>query len=74
MIGILPDRAREVYAIPEGFEPLTGLAIGHAAGPGDDVPAPLRERDETPRPRRPAREFVFEGAWQRPAGFVARSS
>jgi nitroreductase len=73
MIGILPDRARELYAIPESFDPLTGLAIGYAAGPGDEAPAPLRERDQTPRQRRPAREFVFEGAWQRPAEFTGGS-
>src|SRR5512142_1883109 len=29
MIGILPDRARELYGIPDGFRPLTGLAIGY---------------------------------------------
>lgn len=28
MIGILPDRARELYAIPEDAEAVTGLAIG----------------------------------------------
>jgi hypothetical protein len=33
MIGILPDRARELYRIPEGFRPLTGLAIGYAENP-----------------------------------------
>src|SRR5947209_19385576 len=33
MIGILPDRAREVYQIPEGVQPLTGLAIGYAGDP-----------------------------------------
>jgi nitroreductase len=73
MIGILPDRARELYAIPETAEALTGLAIGYPAGAGDDVPAPLRERDRGARQRRPAREFVFEAAWQRPAGFVTGS-
>jgi nitroreductase len=34
MIGILPDKAREIYAIPEGYEPLTGIAIGYAG----DIP------------------------------------
>ena len=33
MIGILPDKARELYRIPEGVQPLTGLAIGYAADP-----------------------------------------
>ena len=29
MIGILPDRVRELYRVPEGVQPLTGLAIGY---------------------------------------------
>ena len=29
MIGILPDRAREQYAIPDDVRPLTGIAIGY---------------------------------------------
>src|SRR6516165_3377441 len=33
MIGILPDKAREIYRIPDGFQPVTGLAIGYAADP-----------------------------------------
>src|SRR5438874_10538077 len=27
MIGMLPDKARELYRIPEGVQPMTGLAI-----------------------------------------------
>src|SRR5262245_23914817 len=41
MIGILPDRAREVYRIPEKVQPLTGLAIGYVADPGT-LPENLR--------------------------------
>src|SRR6516162_9107305 len=33
MIGILPDRAREIYQVPANVQPLTGLAIGYAADP-----------------------------------------
>jgi nitroreductase len=42
MIGILPDKAREIYAIPEGYEPLTGIAIGYAGDP-KALPKGLRE-------------------------------
>ncbi|MFQ5747581.1 MAG: nitroreductase family protein [Gemmatimonadota bacterium] len=66
MVGILPDRAREVYGIPEGFEPLTALAVGYAADP-DSVPGPLGDRDRTERARRPVAEFVFAAGWERPA-------
>ena len=62
MIGILPDKAREIYAIPEGYEPLTGIAIGYAGDP-KALPEGLRERDLARRPRKPLREFVFGQTW-----------
>lgn len=62
MIGILPDRARQLYDIPEGVQPLTALAIGYAADP-QQLPEPLRERDLTSRSRKPLAEFVFGGGW-----------
>jgi hypothetical protein len=58
MIGILPDRARELYAIPEHSHALTGLAIGYLGEP-DALPESLRDRDGTPRTRKPLAEFVF---------------
>ena len=60
MIGILPDKARLTYGIPEGYEALTGLAIGYAADAAH-APEPLKERDEAPRARKPLSEFVFAG-------------
>ena len=62
MAGILPDKARETYAIPEGFEPWTGLAIGYADD-SDDVPGQLRARETGPRQRKKLNEFVFEDSW-----------
>ena len=62
MIGILPDKAREVYRIPESVQPLTGLAIGYAADP-NILPEKYRERDLTPRSRKRLGEFVFGGEW-----------
>src|SRR5262245_17873117 len=62
MIGILPDKARELYRIPDGVRPLTGLAIGYAADPGG-LPENLRGRDLAQRTRRPLAEFVFGGRW-----------
>jgi nitroreductase len=60
MIGILPDRVREVYAVPEDFQPLTAIAIGYL-GDASRLPEKLRPRDATPRTRRPLAEFVFAG-------------
>ena len=62
MIGILPDRARELYAIPEGYQAVTGIAIGYV-GEQASLPEKLRPRDLAPRTRKPLREFVFEWQW-----------
>lgn len=62
MIGILPDKARELYRIPDGVQPLTGLAIGYAADPAG-ASEKLRERDLAPRSRKRLDEFVFGGDW-----------
>jgi hypothetical protein len=62
MIGILPDRARELYRIPEGVRPLAGLAIGSAVDPGV-LPENLRVRDLAQRTRRPLAEVVFGRQW-----------
>jgi nitroreductase len=69
MIGILPDKARELYRIPEGFLPLTGLAIGYAADPGK-LPEKYRERDLAPRGRKSLAEFVFGEEWGMASSYV----
>lgn len=69
MIGILPDQAREIYGIPEGFEAWTGLAIGYKGDP-TSLPARLRERDLAPRQRKHLREFVFSERWENPSPLV----
>jgi len=71
MIGILPDKARTTYGIPEGFEAWTAMAIGYR-GDATGLPDRLRERDLAPRQRKPLREFVFSGRWGQPAPLVSR--
>ena len=66
MSGIHPDRARELYAIPEHSRALTGLAIGYA-GENAALSESIRERDRDRRPRRTLREFVFAGRFGEPA-------
>jgi hypothetical protein len=65
MGGILPDRAREIYEIPEGSEAVTGIAIGYAGDP-DSLPEEIRKRDLAPRERKPQPDFVFGAAWREP--------
>ena len=69
MIGILPDRARELYKIPDGCEAWTGIAIGYKGDP-TGLPEPLKQRDLAPRVRKPLREFVFGGTWGEPSSLV----
>jgi nitroreductase len=63
MAGIIPDKAREVFSIPENFEAVAGFAIGY---PGDPMTLPegrLRDTETGARQRKPASEFVFTGKW-----------
>jgi nitroreductase len=62
MIGIEPEKVRAEFAVPDGFEPLTGMAIGYAGDPAA-APEKLRERDVVPRTRKTLGEFVFGGRW-----------
>lgn len=66
MIGILPDRARELFKVPEGTEILTGIAVGHPGDPAHADPG-LAARQASPRARIALREIVFGDAWGRPA-------
>lgn len=62
MIGILPDRAHEVFDIPDGVQAVTAMAIGYAAD-ANSLPDQLKQRDLSPRQRKSLTEFVFTGAW-----------
>ena len=62
MIGILPDRARELFQVPEGVQPLTGLAIGYV-GEASLLPEKLRSRDAGRSKRKRLTEFVFDTKW-----------
>lgn len=65
MAGFDAARAREVFALPEGTEPIAMMAIGKAADPST-LPEPLRARESAPRERRGQPEFVFAGTWGAP--------
>jgi nitroreductase len=63
MGGILPDRIRELYAIPADFAPVAGLAIGRYGDPLLLSPA-LQTREAGPRTRHPASELFFPNRFQ----------
>jgi nitroreductase len=62
MIGILPDKARDLFEIPEGYEAWTAIAIGYQGDPMT-LPDALKERDLMPRQRKPLDQFVFSEKW-----------
>ncbi len=72
MAGILPDRARRLYEIPEDSEAVTGIAIGYAADP-DDLSPELRSRDQSRRSRKPLSDMVFSGRWGVAARLIRES-
>ncbi len=69
MIGIVPDKVRELYSVPEGHEPMTAVAIGYA-GDVSDLPEQLQTRDAARRPRKPLKEFVFGRKWGTASGLL----
>ncbi|MDH5585451.1 MAG: nitroreductase family protein [Nitrospirota bacterium] len=62
MAGILPEIIRTSYAVPDGYEPVTGLAIGYSGDPSS-LPEEIRERELAPRSRKTHQEFVFSKTW-----------
>ncbi|MHB1157496.1 MAG: nitroreductase family protein [Phycisphaerales bacterium] len=69
MAGVQLPKVRQLYHLPEGFDPVTAAAIGYAAlpGAGNDE---LSRRDKTPRSRRPLHEWVFGESFGNPADVV----
>lgn len=69
MAGILPEKAREVYGIPDGYEAKTALAIGYRST-SKELDPKFVERDATARNRNPLSDFLFESSWGAAARFL----
>lgn len=65
MGGFDREKARAVFGVPEGFDPVTAIAIGYRGDP-DVLPEDMRPGELGARSRKPLDEFVFAGAWDRP--------
>lgn len=70
MAGFHVDKAKEIFRIPSGWEPVAALAIGYPGEP-DTLPENLRERELASRSRKPLSEFVMAGAWGKPSPIIA---
>ena len=71
MAGILPDKAREIFKIPEGYNVVAGFAIGYPGDPAH-LPEQLRATEVAPRERKALNSFVFTGEWGKTSPFVAK--
>ena len=71
MAGFDPEKARQVFGIPPGWEPIAALAIGYPGDPAS-LPPTLKDREIAPRTRKPIAEFVMAGQWGHTAPFVKK--
>lgn len=65
MAGFSAARARESFAIPEGFDPVAAIAAGYP-GPADTLPYDLRKSETAKRERKALASLVFSGTWGNP--------
>jgi nitroreductase len=71
MAGFDPEKARQVFGIPAGWEAIAALAIGYPGDPAS-LPPPLKDREMAPRTRKPIAEFVMAGHWGHTAPFATK--
>jgi nitroreductase len=63
MIGILPEKAKELYRVPDGFEVWTALAIGYPSKDSAANPGKVRKRKKLS-------EFIFTKTFGNSASFT----
>jgi nitroreductase len=63
MEGFTHAAAREVCQVPEGFEPAVVMAVGYPGSPDSLANEKHRAAEVSPRRRRKASDFVFDGVW-----------
>jgi nitroreductase len=71
MAGFDAEKAKQVFGIPEGWEPIAAIAMGYPGDP-NSLPEKLRDRELAPRTRKPIRDFVMTGKWGHTASFAVR--
>src|SRR5450755_4011393 len=72
MAGFDIEAAREHFAVPEGWEPVSVIALGYP-GNLDSLTEKLRQREIAQRQRKPLESFIFSGAWGHPAPITGSS-
>jgi nitroreductase len=69
MAGYDVDKARKVFSIPAGWDPVAAMALGYLGDPAS-LPSPYKERETAARVRKPITEFVMSGHWGHTASFL----
>ena len=62
MAGFDSNKARSIFEIPSGWEPVAAIAIGYLGDP-QTLPESLREKELAPNTRKPLKEIIFTGKW-----------
>ena len=62
MAGFNSEKAKELFNIPDGYQPVTAIAVGYY-GNKDDLPEEFIKSEMAERNRKSAAEFTFEGKW-----------
>jgi nitroreductase len=62
MAGFDPVKARTLFGIPDGFDPVAAIAFGYPGDPAA-LPEALAKREVAPRNRHPIDSFTHLGAW-----------
>lgn len=67
--GFHLDKARKLFHIPYGYEPVAAMAIGYLGDP-QTLPEDLYLREIVPRDRKPIETFVFGERWGIPSSII----
>ncbi|HVS35528.1 MAG TPA: nitroreductase family protein [Gemmataceae bacterium] len=73
MAGIVPERVRAAFGVPDGWDPVAAAAVGYAGDP-NTLSDELRRREEAPSTRKPLTSFVFSGGWGKPSSLLPGQS
>ncbi len=69
MAGFSVEKARELFSIPQDWEPVAAIAIGYPVE-AEAVHESLRAREFAPRSRKSLKDFVFSGKWRQTSSLV----
>lgn len=70
MGGFYPELARDLYQIPDNYQPKTAIALGYRATDLSHLSDAHRARDASQRQRDALGDIVYDGKWARSAGFL----